>query len=379
MQKNPLFAISVVLCVLSLTGCGTTQIPVSATQGPAGPPGLIWLGAYNPATAYVATDAVSYNGSSYYAVAAVTNTPPTGTPQSATFWNLLAQAGATGAQGVAGPAGPTGAQGPQGPIGPQGPTGATGAQGPAGPQGATGAQGPTGPTGPQGPQGIPGQSANSFLQGRNLAVTGDSISGIFNNAWENVVTQRTGMNLVTRNAVGGWGFADAFVCFGQPTFGTSPGLYDPTISACSINIGFTAGETLAQSLANTDVLIIEFGTNDGGHIAIGNPGDSSTTYTFYGTMQWVVQNYLTVKPTLRIVMVTPQYNGFETPAVLQAIVQAEVTYGESMGIPVINMNKLGGVNALSAGVLLRDGTHPSDFGFANFYGPVIAQGLARVF
>ena len=55
------------------------------------------------------------------------------------------------------------------------------------------------------------------------------------------------------------------------------------------------------------------------------------------------------------------------------------TYGKSVGIPVINMFELGGVNALTAGSLLRDGLHPSDFAFTNIYGPVIAQGLQHVY
>jgi hypothetical protein len=46
---------------------------------------------------------------------------------------------------------------------------------------------------------------------------------------------------------------------------------------------------------------------------------------------------------------------------------------------VINMFNMGGVNSITSGTLLRDGLHPSDFGFANFYGPVIAQELRRFY
>lgn len=56
-----------------------------------------------------------------------------------------------------------------------------------------------------------------------------------------------------------------------------------------------------------------------------------------------------------------------------------VSYGASAGVPVINMFVLGGVNSITAPVLLRDGIHPSDYGFQAFYGPVIAQHLTMLF
>jgi len=73
--------------------------------GPAGPAGgaAIWMGAWSSSTAYVAPDAVSYNGSSYIATASSTNVLPTNT----SYWALLAQAGATGATGSTGANGNT--------------------------------------------------------------------------------------------------------------------------------------------------------------------------------------------------------------------------------------------------------------------------------
>lgn len=106
--------------------------------------GIVWRGAYNPATAYVPNDAVFYDGSSYVCILASTGNLPT----NATYWNLLAEGGEDGAAGA------TGATGPAGPAGPAGPTG------PAGADGATGATGPAGPAGPTGPQGPAGESSN---------------------------------------------------------------------------------------------------------------------------------------------------------------------------------------------------------------------------
>lgn len=137
--------------LVALSAITGPQGPAGAT-GPAGPTGASggstnWRGTWDSATAYSAAtfDAVTFNGSSYVAIANSTNQAP----PNATFWQLLAAKGDTGATG---PAGATGAQGPQGP---QGSTGATGATGSAGPQG------PAGPTGPQGPQGPAGSDATA--------------------------------------------------------------------------------------------------------------------------------------------------------------------------------------------------------------------------
>jgi hypothetical protein len=120
--------------------------------------------------------------------------------------------GATGPQGIQGPTGATGATGPQGsggPSGATGPPGANGAAGPAGPAGTTGATGPTGPQGAQGaqgPQGIPGTSGtliNSPATAPSLAVSGDSNTGVFAPAADQIglTAGGTGMLLVQASNV----------------------------------------------------------------------------------------------------------------------------------------------------------------------------------
>jgi hypothetical protein len=96
------------------TGAGAT--------GATGPKGITWQGAWSAATAYVVGDAVSLNGSSYICILGHTNH----TPPNATYWNDLADAGATGATGAGGAAGGAGATGATGPVG------ATGAGGSGG-------------------------------------------------------------------------------------------------------------------------------------------------------------------------------------------------------------------------------------------------------
>lgn len=114
---------------------------VQGPTGPTGVSGLTFRGAYSIVTAYNMRDAVSYEGSTYYAPLDI----QAGVVPPASPWAVLSAAGATGMQG------PTGATGPAGPAGPQG------IQGVAGAVGATGPRGLTGDTGPQGIQGVQGE------------------------------------------------------------------------------------------------------------------------------------------------------------------------------------------------------------------------------
>lgn len=162
-----------------------------------------WKGTWDNLTAFVAQDAVYFDGETYVAKRDV----PAGTETTnTTYWQKIAEKGingidgATGATGLTGATGPTGAQGPQGiegPIGAQGPIGNTGPQGVQGPQGDTGLapahefigttlrfanpngtwgaytnlqgpqgnDGPQGTVGPQGPAGIDGATGPTGPQG----------------------------------------------------------------------------------------------------------------------------------------------------------------------------------------------------------------------
>lgn len=146
-------------------------------MGPAGPAGtsgtsFTYRSAFDPSATYAVNDVVTYNGSTYLAVA-VSQGPNNPTPEAnPTAWGLMAAQGAQGSQGPegsAGPPGPTGATGPAGATGPQGLTGPTGPAGPQGLQGLPGATGPVGPVGPMGPmgpvgpQGPPGPSGGTSM------------------------------------------------------------------------------------------------------------------------------------------------------------------------------------------------------------------------
>lgn len=88
-------------------------------EADAGTP-INWRGAWSASVSYESGDAIHFNGSSYVAKTANSDTPP----PSVQTWETLAKVGAKGAKGdvgLAGDTGPQGAAGPQGAIGPQGP------------------------------------------------------------------------------------------------------------------------------------------------------------------------------------------------------------------------------------------------------------------
>ena len=81
--------------ILSL---GSGEVGPTGPQGPVGPIGLVWRGAWGDIDAYVLSDAVSYNGSSYYCYVEYisSDTPPDVDTAS---WSLLAEKGDTGPEG----------------------------------------------------------------------------------------------------------------------------------------------------------------------------------------------------------------------------------------------------------------------------------------
>ena len=163
------------------TGATGTPGPVGATgaqgsvgltgaQGPQGAQGttgtngtgFTFRNGFDPTPQYAVDDVVTWNGSTYVAIAAnggPNNLMPDTNPSA---WTLMARQGGAGATGSQGPSGTTGATGPQGPAGTAGSQGAIGPQGSTGGIGATGPQGPIGLTGAQGVQGAAGTNGTGF-------------------------------------------------------------------------------------------------------------------------------------------------------------------------------------------------------------------------
>ena len=148
------------------------SLGINGVTGPTGPVGIgigttlkgSWV-AGQPYSTNSGTnpDAVTYDGSLYICIQAVTSSV---TPdQDPTKWQLYVRQGGTGPSGPPGASGlrgvtglkgdtgftgPTGITGPAGTTGVTGPTGITGSVGTTGPSGATGLKGDTGSTGPAG-------------------------------------------------------------------------------------------------------------------------------------------------------------------------------------------------------------------------------------
>ena len=96
---------SAYICVAACTGVtpGTdgahwNVLALAGAPGATGPSTYNFRGAYDGAAGYAVNDVVAFNGSTYVATA-----PPAGhPPPNATYWALLAQAGAQGIQGLQG-------------------------------------------------------------------------------------------------------------------------------------------------------------------------------------------------------------------------------------------------------------------------------------
>lgn len=85
---------------------------IPGTAGAVGPAGLTWRSTWVSGTSYVANDAVSYDGASWFCILATSGT--TAPDLDATHWALLASQGAQGIQGIQGVQGLQGIQGIQG-------------------------------------------------------------------------------------------------------------------------------------------------------------------------------------------------------------------------------------------------------------------------
>ena len=229
-----------------------------------------------------------------------------------------------------------------------------------------------------------------------LGVWGDSITASFGNAWQKVVLARTGAQLVYQDAREGRTFENSLECYGAPDNSASStvGNYNPAnipafCGPAGVNIGYKTGESLAQNLANVDLMIVALGTNDTVLVQDGHTGtlsDDMHTDTLYGAMCWLLCQLHQANPAMRILVVTA--NGkFETPAMPSAVILQgardtaadEVIFANYYGDPACNMQAEAGSNLYTYNTLTRDGVHPSDFAYSLVYGPKIASCVLAAF
>jgi lysophospholipase L1-like esterase len=158
---------------------------------------------------------------------------------------------------------------------------------------------------------------------------------------------------------------------------TGQGSATGTSTGTGISLGgLTTGTTVAQDLANVDLLIIALGINDGG-VTLGTHGDPTTAATEYGYIRRGIEGVLAANPAMRLVVCSP-YGGVPThptPTQLIAIRQAILDVCNDNGVPMLDLNALLGFNTFNASIMFRDGLHPSDPLGMDRYGYTIARQL----
>ena len=274
------------------------------------------------------------------------------------------------------------------------------------------------------------------LAGKNVMFDGDSITAIFGNKWQQAFIAATGATYYGQDARAGrtWvTLLDGYGAICPLASLSSLGTWSSTTSTnqasqCGFGVSGTVGSngtytspvngyTLAQTLANVEVLVIALGTNDAGFysaegytcgasttndcLKIGSLSDAYTAGTEYAAINFALDAIVTAKPTLRIIIVTPYFfvNGAPTTgsqsmvsdgsgntivitpgtaanaalANIQAEVAIEQAEGAARGIPVLNMLANGNINIINLNRQTRDGTHPTDAYMLNFMGPFIGK------
>ncbi len=247
-------------------------------------------GAWSGTQGYNPLDVVSYQGGSWWALAANTNVTP---GSNASIWSQVAAMGAagpagstgatgpigpqglvgnTGAPGATGPAGSTGATGPigpqglvgntgapgpTGPIGLTGPAGSTGAAGPIGPQGNTGPAGSTGPAGPAGPTGpsSPALKARGIWSSTTAYAALDSVS--YSSSTYVAVAANTNVTPGTNTAI--WNYVGAAQTVGVQ----SNGVLVTSQNTLNFAPPFAATSNQVQSRIDLNCATCEVNTNKG--------------------------------------------------------------------------------------------------------------------
>lgn len=247
--------------------------------------------------------------------------------------------------------------------------------------------------------------SGNHLRGKKFGVLGDSLSGTYNQLWQDAFVARTGAVLWRQDARGGRTFSAALEAYGASaplatlealgTYSNSAPLTGALTSSGTIGQKNIYGQvpadgtTLAQWLADLDFLILWLGTNDAAAISAGNVPtyagatvaarvgaltDGYTANTLHGAMNFLLDALLTAKPNLRIIAVNLYRNSLAPVATQEAVADAILANFESRAIPMLNARKTWGINALSAATLLRvDGVHLTDDSFTRLAGPTIAQ------
>lgn len=140
-----------------------------------------------------------------------------------------------------------------------------------------------------------------------------------------------------------------------------------------------------SSVASVDGLFLFLGTNDFANAtplgAITDP--AAMTTTFYGQLRRCVETFAGWKPTLRLILVTPLYRANAAVPnaggwVLADYAAAIRDVAAAYALPVLDLERESGANAVTASTYFDDGLHPNEVGFRAAVFPVARGLLATV-
>ena len=219
--------------------------------------------------------------------------------------------------------------------------------------------------------------------GHSLTVPGFEYTGVTGTSftyWQQYLCSLLGMTWTFNDGLAGRGYYNLFTNY--------PGISLSNMSAAStgsssnggVNGGSTtSGTTLAEDLANVDVLLLWNGDNDYGTKALGNPGDTASANTNYGDLDNALAIIFTAKPTIRVMLIDHGYAGRTFGiAGYQAIRTWLQTGGQYYGAGVMDMLSISGLNPLTWSSWQNNDSslylHPTNAGWAH-YVPIMARNL----
>jgi hypothetical protein len=133
-----------------------------------------------------------------------------------------------------------------------------------------------------------------------------------------------------------------------------------------------ADSLTAGNIAGIDVLTMIAGGNDYGHgnSYLGSISDDKSVDTIYGSMKYVIDKILSLKPSVRFFVFTPTQCGpyLSEPAPpalnsyglsVQSIGVAMMDVCRFVGVPCYDLGANCGINAYTISTMLQDGKHPT--------------------
>jgi len=199
--------------------------------------------------------------------------------------------------------------------------------------------------------------------------------------WQQALAATLGMTWTFNDGLAGRGYFNLFTNYPGLSLSNMNALSTGSSSNGGLNGGpTTSGTTLAQDLANVDVLLLWNGDNDYGAKALGSPGDAAAANTNYGDLDNALSIIFTAKPAIRVMLIDHGYAGRSFGiAGYQAIHQWLATGGQYYGVGVMDMLSLSGLNPLTWSTWMNDDSgqylHPTNAGWAHFV-PIMARSLS---